>query len=675
MIRSKLAKLALSGMFAVAALTAGDKPINTDYFDKDCKPCDDFYKYANGAWLKTAEIPAEESNYGMFQVVRNRNQDLLKQIVQKAGDAKGALPGSPRQLVGDFYASGMDQKTIDAAGIKPLASYLAEINGFKNASDIGAFVSASHRGGLDFLFGFTSLPDFSDSSMEIAYCVQGGLGLPDRDYYLKEDAESAELRKKYRAHIAEMLRFLDYSAADAGKAAGIIMEMETALAQASLSAVERRDPATWYNLKTQAEADAATPNFSWSNYFKTLALSEVKQFSFAHPKFFAEMDNMLAKRPVSDWQHYLRWHLISGAAPFLSAEIRAADFAFSSTTLRGVEEQQPRWKQVINATNSVLGEALGQMYVAEAFPPEAKQRMMVMIDDLRVALKNRLKNLAWMSEETKKKALIKADSFTPHIGYPDEWRDYSQLKIKRGDYAGNLLRGRAHARAYEIHKVGKPVNPKEWGMNPQVVNAYYNPLKNEIVFPAGILQPPFFNMSADDAVNYGAIGAVIGHELMHGFDDAGSRFDHDGNMKNWWTEDDREKFDARAAELVAQFNGYEPLEGLFVNGELTLGENIADLGGLTISYEALQSRLAKTGNTAKIDGFTPSQRFFLSWAQAWRRLYRDEELTVRVKTDPHSPSQYRANGPVSNMPTFYKAFGCKQGDAMFRDEKDRVVIW
>lgn len=674
MIRPTIARLAAVGFFAAAALTAGDKPIDPALFDQKCKPCENFYQHANGAWLNTTEIPPEESNFGMFQQVRNRNQDILKQVIAKAVDSKGSLKGSPQQLVGDFYASGMDQKAIDAAGIGPLKPYLAQIKKFKSAADVGLFISQSHKNGLDFVFSFASLSDFANSKMEMAYCAQGGLGLPERDYYLKEDADSVALRKKYEAHIAEMLVFLDYSKEEAAKAAATILKMETELAKVSLSAVEQRDPSSWYNVKTLKEADQITANFSWSGYFKTLGLDQVTRFSYAHPKFFAQMNTMLADQPVSDWQHYLRWHLISGAAPYLSGDIRAADFAFSQTTLRGVEEQQPRWKQVINATNQVLGEALGQMYVAEAFPPEAKKRMMVMIEDLRGALKERLQNLPWMSEETKQKALVKADSFTPHIGYPDEWRSYAELQIKENDFGGNMLRGIAHARAFELAKVDKPVNPKEWGMNPQIVNAYYNPLKNEIVFPAGILQPPFFNMAADDAVNYGAIGAVIGHELMHGFDDAGSQFDAEGNMKNWWTGEDREKFEARAGELVAQFNGYQPLEGLFVNGELTLGENIADLGGLTIAYEALQKRLGD-GNREKIDGFTPEQRFFLSWSQAWRRLYRTEELKVRVQTDPHSPSQYRANGPLSNMPMFYKAFGCKEGDAMYRNDKDRVVIW
>ncbi|CAM2069953.1 M13 family metallopeptidase [Sulfidibacter corallicola] len=666
--------LALAGNTLMATEPPKTKGIDPALFDKECKPCQDFYQYANGTWLQETEIPAEEGRYGMFNLVRDRNLAILQDILEEAAKKSDHPRGSLKQLVGDFYSSGMDTKRLNKLGIEPLKPYLADVDALKSKADLTAFIANSHALGRDYVFGFFGNSDFNDSKKQIAYTIQAGLGLPERDYYTKKDEESVALREKYVAHVARMLQKIGYDAAAAKAGAKTVLAMETTLAEASLTAVELRNPATWYNYKTLAEADAATPNFSWTAYFKTLGLAETQGFSLAHPKFFAAMDKMLAERPLNDWKTYLKWHSVNGAADFLDDDTRQANFDFFKKTLRGVQAQKPRYKQVIEATNAALGESVGQLFVARAFPPEAKARMMTMIENLRGSLHKRLDRLDWMSEETRKLALVKVKSFKPKIGYPDRWRDQSDMKIRRDSFLANALAGIAHNRKYDLGKINKPTDNNEWEMLPQVVNAYYNPLQNEIVFPAGILQPPFFDMEAHDADNYGAIGAVIGHELMHGFDDSGSQFDAEGNFKNWWTADDRQRFEARTAKLVEQYNQYEPIEGAHVNGQLTLGENIADLGGLIISFEALQGALASQPKV-KVEGFTPEQRFFLSWAQAWRGKYRDETLKLRLKTDPHSPGQYRANGPLTNMETFSKAFGCQKGDPMHRTAETRVVIW
>jgi putative endopeptidase len=477
-----------------------------------------------------------------------------------------------------------------------------------------------------------------------------------------------------------MLGFAGVPAEDAKKQAQAVLAFETRLAKASFAPVELRIPANQYNFVTVADADKATPNFSWSKLFAALNIKDSKGFSLSQPKFFAEFNAMLADVPVADWQAYLRYHTIAGGAPYLSSDIADANFAFYGTTMRGQKEQKPRWKRVLDSVNGTMGEALGQVYVKEVFPEESKQQMLQLVNNLREALKVRLENLEWMSAETKAKAIEKWNTFDPKIGYPDKWRDYSGLSIdKSKSYLDNLIAATAFENAFQMAKIGKPADRTEWGMTPQTVNAYYNPLKNEIVFPAGILQSPFFDPEADPALNYGGIGAVIGHEMLHGFDDQGSQFDAQGNNKNWWTDADLKAFQSRTGKLVAQFNDYVAMQDekgndLRVKGDLTLGENIADLGGLTVAYDALQRDLM-TKKIAQIDGFTQDQRFFMNWSTVWRRNFTPEELKVRLNTDSHAPARFRANGAPSNMPAFASAFNCKAGDGMVRDESKRIVIW
>ncbi|MGB6366780.1 MAG: M13 family metallopeptidase, partial [Thermoanaerobaculia bacterium] len=540
--------------------------------------------------------------------------------------------------------------------------------------DIRAIIRDFHAEGISVLFEGAVFQDLKNSEMYIMYAVQGGLGLPDRDYYTRTDEESVELKKKYVAHVSKMLQLLGDSAEEADQAAEAILALETRLAEASLTNVELRNPENYYNIETIEAADAATPNFSWARYLQALGLEELETFSFAHPKFFAEMNTALEDLPLATWKNYLRWNLASGFAPYLSSEFVEEDFAFNQATLQGTEEMKPRWKRVLNVINGNMGEALGQLYVEKAFPPQAKASALEMIGNLQAAVKERIEKLDWMGDETRAKALEKLAAFNAKIGYPDEWRDYTALEIGRTSYADNVRAAVTFEMRRNLDKIGEPIDRNEWAMAPQAVNAYYMPVMNEIVFPAGILQPPYFDFEIDSAVNYGGMGAVIGHEFMHGFDDQGSRFDADGNMINWWTEQDTENFQQATEILVDQYNGFVAIDDLHVNGELTLGENIGDFSGLTMSFYGLQKALAEDP-VDKIDDFTPEQRFFLAWAQAWRRNYRPEALKLQVNTDPHSPGKFRVLGPLSNMPEFYEAFGCDEGDAMFRPTEERVVIW
>jgi putative endopeptidase len=509
--------------------------------------------------------------------------------------------------------------------------------------------------------------------MSIGYATQGGLGLPERDYYLKDDDESKALRDKYLAHVARMFELAGTDAAKAKSQADAVLAFETRLAKASLDKVAMRDPGNYYNLVKIADADKATPHFSWGAYFDALGV-KLDTFSLAQPGFFAEVDKMLAEVPLGDWQTYLRWNVLRNAAPYLSSAFVNENFDFFGKTLTGAKELRPRWKRVMDEVNSNLGEALGELYVEREFSPEAKAKALALVNNLRGALKLRLEKLDWMSAETKARALEKFNTFTPKIGYPDKWRDYSKLKIERGSYVANVRAGAAFEARRQYDKIGKPVDRSEWGMTPQTVNAYYNPQQNEIVFPAAIMQPPGFDAKADDAINYGAMGMIIGHEMMHGFDDQGSKFDAQGNYRSWWTEDDRKRFEERIARLGKQYDGYTVAGDAHVNGSLTMGENIADFGGLLVAYDAFQmTEQAKKGEP--IDGLTPDQRFFLAFAQGWRRNYRDEAVKLMVNTDPHSPSLYRVRGPITNMDSFAQAFGCKAGDKMVNGGEAKVSIW
>ncbi|MEW6051037.1 MAG: M13 family metallopeptidase [Candidatus Zixiibacteriota bacterium] len=658
--------------FGVTVAQTNEHGLDRANFDTTISPCTDFYQFANGSWLKNNPIPAQYGTWGAGHEVYERNIALLRSILEEAATTAGASKGSITQKLGDFYSTAMDSARIEADAAKPLQAEFAALDALKTGQDIQKLVAGYHAGGQTFLFGIGSDQDMKNSTEVIAYATQGGLGLPDRDYYTRDDDESKQLREKYVAHVSKMLQLLGDSPADAAAHAERIMVLETRLAKASLTNVEQRDPNSWYNMVSVVDADKATPHFAWSYYFSTIGLPEVQKFSFAHPKFFAAMDSLITELPIDDWKQYFRWHLVHDAAPQLSSDFVNENFAFYGTALAGTKELRPRWKRVLTAADNTLGEALGQAYVAKAFPPKSKARAIEMVNNLREALKARIQALDWMSDSTKALAQKKLAAFTAKIGYPEKWRDYSGLEIDKSSYYANMRRGEAFELHRQIAKIGKPVDRTEWGMTPQTVNAYYNPLMNEIVFPAGILQPPMFDGEVDDAVNYGAMGSVIGHEMTHGFDDQGSQFDAEGNLKNWWTEKDLAEFKNRTQRLVAQYGAYVAIDSLHVNGELTLGENIADLGGVLIAYDALKMAL-KGKPVEKIDGFTPQQRFFLSFAQSWRENYRPESLKLQVNTDPHSPTNFRTDGPLYNVPAFKEAFDCEAGSKMVN--ADLVNIW
>ncbi|HYR08473.1 MAG TPA: M13 family metallopeptidase [Longimicrobium sp.] len=677
-VLSSACALALCGVPAAAAAqtTPSDRPfvsnvggIDRRNLDETARACVDFYQYANGGWLARNTIPADRSTWSTGSELVDRNDLLLHRILEDAARAN-APRGSVQQKVGDLYASAMDTARLAELGAQPIRAELARIDALRNADELQALVIDHHARGMSPLFGAGAEGDLRNSSMNMLYVLQGGLGLPEKDYYLRDDERSVQLRQQYVEHVANMLALAGATPEAARAQAERVMAMETRLARASLGAVELRNPANFYNPATPAEAEAITPHFSWTRYLQGIGV-RAERFSFPHRGFFAEVDRMLADVPMDDWKAYLRWHLVRSSAPYLSPEFEAENFRFYGTVLQGTPQMQPRWKRARASVDGLVGEALGQLYVAEAFPPAAKAKAMAMIDDIRAGLADRLRTLEWMSPATRERALAKLATFDPKIGYPDRWRDYSGLEIERGDYFGNVRRAAAFEARRQFAKVGQPVDRGEWAMTPQTVNAYYNPLRNEIVFPAGIMQPPFFDPSADDAVNYGAMGAIIGHEIMHGFDDQGSQFDAQGNFADWWTAEDKAEFARRSQALVEQYGAYVAVDSLRVNGQLTLGENIGDLGGLIVAYAGLQRALGD-GPRQNIDGFTPEQRFFLAFGQAWRGLARDEAVRVQVQTDPHSPRRFRAIGPISNMPEFARAFGCQPGDPMVRETPVRI---
>src|SRR5438876_645916 len=669
-------KTPLTGKSPAAGAKPSDdtnaKPIDPSNMDPSVKPADDFFLYANGGWIKRTEIPPEYSRWGSFNQLIEHNNDALHAIAEKAAKAKSNEADAKK--VGDYYASGMDEKTIEAMRTKPLQEELAKIDNMKDRQDVLKEIGHLHLIGVNAFFNFGSGQDDKDSTREIAQAVQGGLGMPDRDYYTKDDDASKKVRDQYVAHVTKMLTLLGESAEKAGADAKKIMALETSLAQASRTRVELRDPQKNYNKMTPAELQTLTPDWNWGDYFKEIGLTGPGDIDVHQPDFFKAANTAFASTSIDDWKTYLRWHLINGAASELSKDFVNEDFNFKEATLRGTKQIKPRWKRVVISTDNELGEALGKLYVADYFPPEAKARALELINNLKEALADRIKTLEWMDEPTKQAALKKLAAFTVKIGYPDKWRDYSTLRIDRGPYVLNAVRASMFDIRRELNKIGKPVDRTEWGMTPPTVNAYYNPKLNEIVFPAGILQPPFFNPKADDALNYGGIGAVIGHEMTHGFDDQGRQFDEVGNLRDWWTPESAAKFKERSGAIVKQYSEYEPLPGVHVNGELTQGENIADIGGVKIAYAALQKALAGKPQE-KIDGFTPEQRFFLGFAQIWRSVQRDEDLRLMVNTNPHSPARYRVNGPLSDLVEFQKAFDIPDGSPMVRPADKRVNIW
>ncbi|TAH45338.1 MAG: M13 family peptidase [Gammaproteobacteria bacterium] len=659
-----------------AAATAEPAHIAFDIneLDSAINVCSDLNGFVNAKWVAANPIPADKTRWGTFDVLREASLKTQHEIAEAAANSNAAT-GSIEQKVGALYKAGMDEAAIDALGAEPLKPELAKIDALKTSADVVAYLGDSFSRGVGSLFYFGAETDFKNSQRKIAYAFQGGLGLPTPDYYQKD--EHAKIRDAYLAHIAKVLELAGVDAAAASKQAAAVLAFETALAKESLPPVELRNPENQYHFVSIADADKVTPHFEWGAFFKAQNADVTDGFSLSQPKFFAQMDKMLASTPVADWQAYLRFQYADKVSPYLSAPFQQEHFAFHKQTLNGQKENEPRWKRVLGAVNSELGMALGELYVAKAFPPEAKARAQELVDNVQAALKTHIESLDWMSDATKAKALEKWSTFLPKIGYPEKWRDWSGLSLGDGGFFADVMATTKFNYDYEIAKIGKPTDRKDWGMTPQTVNAYYNPTDNTINFPAAILQPPFFDAKADDALNYGGIGGVIGHEAIHGFDDQGSQFDAQGNNTNWWTDDDRKAFEARTDKLVAQFNAYEPLPGKHVNGQLTLGENIADLGGSAISLDALRAALAKDPAAAsqKIDGYTPEQRFFLNWARIWRANMRDQRMEVMLNTDPHSPSQYRAIGAPSNLSAFADAFGCKDGDAMVRDSEKQVKIW
>ena len=647
--------------------------LELDHLDASVRPCDDFFRFANGKWLERTKIPDEEATYGGFLEVRDRNLEVLKKVAEDAARA-GAAMGTVEQKVGDSWASGMDEAAIEAAGTAPLQPELALVDSLTDRAQLAALLARLQRGrsGAGFLVAVRQDP--GDSTKNILWFQQGGLGLPDRDYYLKDDARSREIRARYVGHVTRMLGLLGDTEDDARYGAATVMTIETRLARASMTRVEQRDPYKTYNKMNIAQLAERAPGFDWRTYLGTLG-ADVEEVNVRQPAFIAELANALADVPLEQLRTYLRWHLVLGAASALPKRFVDEHFDFHLKELQGVKEQRPRWKRILESMDGSIGEELGQLYVKAAFSPEAKRRVLELVEDIRAALRERIRGLEWMGEQTKAQAMRKLDAFAVKMAYPDQWRDHSALEVVRGEHLRNVFRAREWRLQRDLAKLGKPVDRLEWFMSPQTVNAYYNPLMNEIVFPAGILQPPFFDPEADDAVNYGAIGMVIGHEMSHGFDDAGSRYDAEGNLKEWWTPDDRKEYESRTDLIVKQYEGYEPLPGQKINGKLTLGENIGDIGGIKIAWAAFQRMLERKGRPAKVDGYTAEQRFFLGLAQSWRNKIRDEALRVRLNIDPHSPSVYRVLGPLSNMPEFHAAFGCGDGSPMIRPVEARPTIW
>ena len=656
--------------FCVSSL-AQDKGFDIVRMDSSADACTDFFQYSNGTWLKNTEIPAAYSRWGSFNILGENNNNTLKEILENSSKNKAAA-GSDAQLIGDYYASCMDEAAIEKAGITPLMPYFKQIDKIKTVKDVQNQIAAMHNMGIPVLFGFGAGPDIKNSTMTIANASQGGLSLPNRDYYTNGDEKSQETRAKFKEYMTNMFKLMGDDEEAARQHAFSVMQIQTRLANASKAPVELRNPDARYNKVTLAQAAETTPNFSWTNYMSARNVPAISEFNMGQPAFFKEVDKMMSDVSIEQWKTYLRWMMVNNAAPRLSSAFVNENFNFYGKTLQGTKELQPRWRRCVSATDGAVGEALGQEFVKKSFTPEAKARMDELINNLFAAYKERIQTLEWMSPETKTKALAKLATFKRKIGYPDVLRGYAGLNLNRDSFLMNSMRSNEFEIKRNLQDINKPVDRTRWGMTPPTVNAYYSGVFNEIVFPAGILQPPFFNFSADDAINYGAIGGVIGHEITHGFDDQGSKFDAEGNFRNWWTDQDRTKFEELANCVVSQFDNYEVAKGLNMNGKLTLGENIADLGGLTMAYNAYQKSLEGKPKPENIDGFTPEQRFFLGWAQVWAAKATPEAERSQVLGDPHALPRWRVNGPLSNMPQFANAFSCKSGAAMVKNNSCKI---
>jgi putative endopeptidase len=639
-------------------------------FDRSVSVCTDLNGFANGGWLKANPLPADQSYWGIVSILFEENREKLHGVLEKAAAAPAA-PGTDERKIGDFWASCMDEAAIEAAGAKPIQPELDRIAKIANPADLQAEITRLQLLGANAVFGFTSEQDRKSSNEVIAFATQGGLGLPDREYYTKSDEESKKLRDQYVGHVARMFELLGDDPKKAAEGAKTVMTLETRLAEASMTPVERRDSEKTYNRMDPAKLAALTPNWSWNGYFDAVGVRPVA-VNVAQPRFFEAFNREIRSTPLATWKTYLRWKLLNDAAPRLSKAFVDADFDFYGKTLQGTPENEARWKRCVVAADAALGQALGKSWVREYFPPEAKAAADTMVKNLVAALRDDLKTLSWMSEATRKKALDKLAAFRPKIGYPDVWRDYSALKIDRGPYVLNVQRAQEFEFRRLLSKVGKPVDREDWQMTPSELNAYYDAQLNEIVFPAGILQPPLFDPKAEEALNYGAIGAVIGHEITHGFDDEGRKFDARGNMTDWWTAEDAKNYEARSKCVEKQFDAYT-FDGQNVNGKLVLGESIADLGGLSIAYRAYRGTFAGKPEPPPIDGLSADQRFYLAWARVWSANVRPELAKLLMNTNPHPLPAFRANGAPSNLSAFAAAFSCKAGDAMVR--KDVCQIW
>lgn len=659
--------------FTIMNVTAQNPGIKLADMDKSINPADDFYQYANGTWLKNTTIPAQESRWGSFNELVDRNYDNLKKILEECANDKTAKPGSNKQKIGDFYRVSMDTSKLEKEGFSPIAPYIVSINKITTKNDLFKTIGEFHSKGISGLFGFIVEADMKNSNINAIYFTQPHLGLPDKMYYTNAKYES--IRIAYKKHLENMFSLLGDKADIAIANASTVFNIESQMADASMGQIELRDDEKQYNKSTKDEFFKKQSNLNFAMYLTSAGVANpFIDVVVRQPLYFDKLNQMLSTVSIADWKTYLRAYLVGQTASYLSVSFEKENFSFHGTTLQGAKEMKPRWKRSLATIDKSIGEALGQLFVEKNFDAESKKKVNEMVDNLTATFKERIKTRLWMSDVTKQKALEKLAKIIRKLGYPDKWKDYSTLKINNDSYVANVLRSGHYAYVEMINKIGKPVDKTEWGMTPPTVNAYYNPSFNEIVFPAGIMQPPFFNAKADDAANYGVMGSIIGHELTHGFDDQGAKYDADGNLKDWWTEEDMKNFNALTGIVRDQFNGYVAIDTLHVNGQLTLGENIADLGGLTMSYYAYQLSL-KGKKPPVIDGFTGEQRFFIAWAQGWKTLSRPEALKQQIATNPHSPGNFRANGPMSNMKEFYDAFGVKEYNKMFRPIPIRAEVW
>ena len=659
---------------SVAKVSLADKPgIDTAYFDTKTNACDDFYRYAVGHWQDVSEIPKDKARWGAFDQIEERNRKVMKTILEAAMAPSAAPAGTVKRKVGDFYASGI---AVNATAEANLATALATIKDPRAGKNLASTLALLHAQGTPVGFNFGIRQDQKNSSRYIVQLFQGGLGLPEREYYFSKDDRSQKQRDAYVAHIGKMLALSGMSSDDAGKNAANIMALETSLAEAAMIRIDARDPDKTYNLMSVDKLKEIAPNIAWDDFFETLGITQPSDINIGQPKFFETLSKLAKDTPASTWAAYNIWHTLRSLAPQMGGEFEKENFAFYGKVLTGVEEMESRDKRVIATIDRTMGEALGQLYVEKAFSPAAKAKALELVKNVRLALRDRIQALDWMGEATKKEAIIKLDAIAVKIGYPDQWKDYSAVEIKRDDYLGNVLRATRVEFKRQMDRLGKPIDRNAWSMSPPTVNAYYNSSINEIVFPAGILQSPFFDERADNASNYGGIGMVIGHELTHGFDDRGRKFDAIGNRRDWWTADDAARYTAKADAIAKQYDAFSPLPDLNINGRATLGENIADFGGLRVAYLGLQKAEAANKNAAKkVSGLTAEQRFFVNYAQSWRQNIRDAELRRRILTDSHSPARFRVLGPLGNLPEFQQAFSCKPGSKMLRAAGDTVTIW